>query len=1170
MPRDFVHLHAHSEFSLLDGLSKTAGMIKKVKEDGSKALAITDHGSMHGEIEFYKKALKEEIKPILGCELYMSAGDHLEKKRGDAFHLTVLAQNLEGYRNLMKIVTIGQTEGVYYKPRVSFDILEKYNKGLIVTSGCPLSLVQKLLITESYEAGKDIATKLSQIFDERFYIEVQRHPFAKFANESSIPEAMKGELLEMDANQKKTEEMLVRLSRELGLPLVATNDSHYVHQEDAPAQDAIVCIQTGKTIADVDRMRYIDSPDFYLKSPAEMEEVFIDLPEALDNTVKIADQVDIQIQLGQWLFPRVDLPKGKTAGETLKELAYAGAKDLFPEITNEITERLEFEMGVIDSKGYSPYFLIYHDMTQFARKADIYINTRGSAAGSLVSYCCGITTVDPLRYNLPFERFLNPFRPSPPDIDLDISDDRRDDMISYLKQKYGEDKVAQICTFGRMLAKAAVRDVGRVLGMPYAEPDRISKMIPEGSQGFPMSLKRAFTENPDLKKAYDSEPATKKLLDLAQKVEGNVRHVSVHAAGVVVAQTVLTDFTPIQKEPGGGDKLITQYEAHACEDTGLIKMDILGIRNLSIMANAIKIIEALNGEKIDIYKIPIEDKKTFEMLARGETFGVFQMGGGGMTKHLMDLRPERVEDLMQMVALYRPGPISFIPEYIRRKHDPTLVKYDDPRMEKFLKSSYGVIVYQDDVLYMAIELAGYTWETADKFRKAIGKKIPEEMQAQKEKFINGCVANGMSLKLAKELFTKIETFAAYGFNKAHAASYGMVSYWTAYLKSNYPVEYMTALLTAESGNTDKMVEAIAECEKMQIRILPPDVNESLKSFTVVEYEGGPTDSTDLVDKSAGKRAVRFGLSAIKNVGEAAITAILAARKDGPFGSLTSFCRRVDQQKCNKKVLESLIKAGAMDRYGGRVQLMAALEGIRGKGSAAQKEKASGQVGMFMAPEGKGEIVEEKDSLPDIPDWELKEKLKFEKELLGFYLSGNPLKNILKAVEGRTTHKISQLDAVYHMGQTVTLAGVVARSRQVMTKKKNEAMAFGTFEDDSGVIEAVVFPKVFEKYKDLWVPDKPLLITGKVDLREDSLNLMVNDIEEVPELPIDGVEEVLVAIPRGTDKEVLMKINQILKSNPGEQTVVVEIPNGGAPKRIKLGYGVNYSDAVDKSIKELIG
>lgn len=1386
----FVHLHVHSEYSLLDGLSKIKGLIKKTKEHGSPALALTDHGVMYGAIDFYKKATEEGIKPIIGCEIYMSAEDHREKKRHDAFHLTVWAKDLEGYQNLMKLASVAQIDGFYYRPRIDMQLLAKHAKGLMASTGCPAGLVGRRLINESYESALNTAKEFSQVFGTgNFYVELQRHPWQKFAEAQGVPAKVREELKERAKESVRLEEGLIKISRDLGLPIIATNDVHYIEKEDAVAQDAIVCIQTGKVIADTERMRYVDTPDYYLKTPEEMVESFLDLPEAIENTVKLADKVNLEIKLGEWYFPEFELPDNKTAGEVLREMAYSGAKEKFGEITKEISERLDYELKIIDDRGYSPYFLIYADMTEYAAKVGIYVNTRGSAAGSLVSFCCGITVVDPLRYHLPFERFLNPFRPSPPDIDLDISDDRREDMIQYLKDKYGEEKVAQICTFGTMQARAAVRDVGRVLGMPYSQPDRIAKLIPQGSQGFPMFLDRALKESKELKEVYDSEEETRRLIDLAKKIEGNARHVSVHAAAVVVAPDDLSKFSPLQREPGGGDKIITQYEMHACEDVGLIKLDILGIRNLSIMANAIRIIKKLRGEVIDIHKIPMDDEKTFKMLAEGKTFGVFQMASSGMTKHLVELRPERVEDLMQMVALYRPGPMAFIPEYIKRKHNPKLVKYDDPRMEEFLKSSYGIIVYQDDVIFMALKLAGYDWGEADKFRKAIGKKIPEEMAKQKDKFIDGCVAGGMSLKLAKELFAKIETFAAYGFNKcvtgdtyvyhgsngervrvkdlysrkiketgvvwgldgddrlcgqevksvhengvkqiweiklrsgrrlrvtgnhpvrtfggwqeaaklaigervavakkmglgkasgalshppilhqkqenklkvstldtipigvlrlireemkekgfgieemvsqtglskrlfsddrrkrgytrevltkinkvlesetlrrlieadvfwdevvevekqgkemtydltltgehnflandvvvhnSHAASYGMVSYWTAYLKANYPVEYMTALLTAEAGNTDKLVEAIAECDRMGITILAPDINESLTGFTIVEQDG--------------ERVIRFGLGAIKNVGEAAVGAILEERDKLKFTSLADFCSRVDARKVNKKVIESLIKAGAFDAFGNRAALIAGVDEIRNKAASMQKKKSEGQDSLFGDVEADSDPMRLADSLPEVAEWPLRDKLKFEKELLGFYLSDNPVKSIMARVARRVTHRINQLDPEHHIGQTVTLGGMVIKVRQVVTKKNNDLMAFIRLEDDTSVVDGVVFPKLYAETKELWEEDKPVLVTGKVDYREETINLVINEVEYV-DVSKEEKEVKEIEIPRGTDKEVLMMISKLLKENPGDDHVRVVVPNGGGPKIIDLPYGVDFSDEVREQVAKLL-
>ena len=1160
----FTHLHVHSEYSLLDGLSQIKKLVKKTKEYGQKAIALTDHGVMYGAIDFYKKAITENIKPIIGCEMYVAKKSRLDKKRSDAFHLLLLAVNNQGYQNLMKLSTLAHTEGFYYKPRVDKDILQKYHQGLVVTSGCPLGRVQKHLSDNHYQAAKKELQELEQIFGPKnTFIEIQRHHFDKYSQASEVPKELKGKLKEMFDQEVKNNQDLVKLSRELGLPVIATNDVHYVEKDDARAQDAIVCVQTGKLVSEINRLRYIDTPDFYLKSPKEMEKDFQDIPESITNTQKIVDQVDIKISLGQWCFPKIDLPKGKTAGEALRDMAYKGAKEKFGKITKEIAKRMDYELEVIDKKGYSAYFLLYADLVSYCDKAGIYTNTRGSAAGSFVSYCCNITTVDPLRFNLPFERFLNPFRPSPPDIDLDVSDDRRDEVFTYLKNKYGEEKFAQICTFGTMKAKAAIRDIGRVLGMPYSDVDKVAKLVPLGSQGFPMTIDKALKTTPELNQIAKAQPKIKDLLDLSRKVEGNTRHISVHACALVIAPEELTQFTPLQFEPGGDKKIITQYEMHACEDVGLIKLDVLGIRNLSILANAIKLVKTLHHKEIDIHKMPLDDQKTFEILCKGETFGIFQLAGSGMTRYLMELKPEKIDDIMAMVALYRPGPMAFIPEYIKRKHNPKLVKYFDPRMENFLKASYGVITYQDDVLYIAMNLAGYTWKDVDKFRKAIGKKIPEEMEKQHTRFVDGCVENGMTQKRAEDLFSQIETFAAYGFNQAHAASYGMVAYWTAYVKAHYPIEYMTALMSAEATHTDKLTEAINECEVLGIKVLPPDINESLTDFTVVDIQ-----KDQFLPKGRARdlgKAIRFGLNAVKNVGGAALEFILKARKDGPFNSFSDFLSKVNLQKVNKKVVESLIKVGAFDRFGQRTALLAYLPQARDAAVKLQKERLSGQVSLFGSTE-KG-LKNLKDKVPKVEDAPLAEILKNEKELLGVYLTDHPIKTLSSQVSTQLSHKLNQIDKSMK-GQSVSVAGIVASLRLVNTKKNNSRMAFATLEDELGKIDIVIFPKLFKETSTIWQEDAPLLITGRIDDRNDELSLIVESVEELNNDFLKSQPEI-IEIPRGTDKKVMMQISQVLKTNPGNQSISIVIKNGGADKKINLPYKVNLTEGVRKKVASLL-
>jgi len=1165
MPK-FTHLHVHTEFSLLDGLSKIGKLVTKTKEFGQTHLAITDHGTMYGAIEFYKKTTKENIKPIIGCEVYLAKNSRLDKEKQDANHLILLSENFEGYQNLMKIVTTGFMEGFYYKPRIDKEILAKYSKGIICTTACPAGRVQKLLVEDTYEEAKKELKEYEQIFGSKnVFIELQRHHFDRFALSSTVPSEIKPKLLELHENHQKGEKGLIKLSRELGIPLIATNDSHYINKDDAAAQDALVCIQSGKVLTDINRMRYIDTPDFYLKSPDEMAAEFEDLPEAIENTQKLADRCNLEITIGKWYFPKIKLPEGKTAGETLRDKAYEGAKEKFPEITEEITKRLDYELEIIENKGYSPYFLLESGIVNFADESGFYTNTRGSAAGSLVSYCCGITTVDPLRFRLPFERFLNPFRPSPPDIDLDVADIHRDDLIRYLGDTYGKEKVGQICTFGTMKARAAVRDIGRVMGMPYSKVDLISKSIPEGSQGFPMTLKKALDITPELLKMKDSDPEVATLLAMAQKVEGNARHISVHAAAVIVGPDDLVKFTPLQMETGGGNRIITQYEMHASEDIGLMKLDILGISNLTILANAIKIVEALHHVKINIKNLPLDDKETYEMLARGETFGVFQMAGGGMTKYLMDLHPERIEDLMAMVALYRPGPMGSIPEYIERKRDPSKIKYFVPGLEKILDMSYGIITYQDDVLFMAIDLAGYNWEEADKFRKAIGKKIPEEMEKQHSKFVDGCVEfSHIPRDKAEELFKQIETFAAYGFNKAHAASYGIVSYWTAYVKAHYPVEYMTALMSVEAADTDKIVTAIGECETLGIRVLSPDINESLTDFTVIDLA-----EDQWLDEGRARntgKAIRFGLSAIKNVGESAIKAILSARADGDFKSFTDFLRRVDLSKVNKKVVESLIRAGALDRWGNRAQLLAALPIIRDNTVKLQKDKDSNQVGLFATVDHTEDAT---DHLPEIPEMPLDEKLKLEKELLGFYLTDHPVKKIMRIVANQITHKINQLDPTLHLNQIVTIAGVISRVRLVNTKKNNSKMAFITIEDDSKSIDCVIFPKLYAENPLNYLEDSALIVKGKVDNRDDKIQIVVDSVAVIDTklTPQDMIHEIF--IKKGTPTDRLEKVSALLKAHLGEHEVTIALESGNNLKKIKLPYKVDYTEELEKQVEKTL-
>ena len=1173
MASKFVHLHVHSEYSLLDGLSKIKNLVKRVKELDMPAVALTDHGAMFGAIEFYKECVKESVKPLIGMEGYIVSKDLHEKTgKSDNNHLLLIAKNFTGYQNLMKLSSIAHLEGFYYRPRFDKPTLQKYSKGLICTSACPKGELGQLLINGNYAAAKETASWFAEIFGpENYYLEIQRHNYKDYFNEAKSNPKILDSLTKL---QKETDIWVkdtARLSRELGLPLVATNDAHYLHQSDATAQDALVCISTGKNVSDTDRLRYIDVPTFYLTSDTEMTSLFPDFPDALSNTLRIAAACDLKIELGKSLFPKVFIPSDDP-NTYLREQVHEKLPHRYSSPDANLKKRVDYELTTITTKGYAPYFLLLSELANWCTDRGIIINTRGSAAGSVVSYILGITTIDPIRYELPFERFLNPFRPSSPDIDLDIADDRREELIGHITENYGRDKVAQICTFGKMLARAAVRDVARVLGHPYSVGDRIAKVIPLGSQGFPMTIDKALFESPEFKTMYDSDAVVKQVVDLARQIEGNARHASVHAAGVVVSPTIMTDYTPLQLEPNG-TKVITQYDMHSIADeyggVGLVKVDILGIRNLSILGAARDLVEKQRLVKIDLNTIPIDDKKTFAMLSRGETMGTFQLGGSGMTKWLKELKPNRVEDLMAMVALFRPGPMANIPEYIARKNKKSPVTYLHPKMAEFLDKSYGILVYQEDIMFTGMALAGYNWETIDKLRKAIGKKLPKEMAEQHEVFVEGCVKTSHMTKAeAEKLWDLFVPFQGYGFNKAHAASYGIVAYQTAYIKAHYPVEYMTALLTAESGDTEKIVEAIDECRRMKIKVLAPDINQSDVGFAI---DNG---------------AIRFGLSAIKNVGEVAIKVILEARTE-PFKSLTDFCLRVDSQKVNRKVLESLIKAGAMDSFGNRASMLAGLDKIRDMGLSISKLKSSGQVGLF------SDLPDTPD-LPELPEYDKAKKLSLEKELLGFYLTEHPHQDKLDLARPLTTHSLGQLFSEGLSGQSVTVAGIIESCRNVMTKTSNQPMCFAKLSDLGRSVEVVVFPKVYALAPAIWQPDNVVVIRGKIESK--SKDLVEDEVEDNQQLTLiadsaalfEGTETRLpetgsrpqskpegrsgatsIYIPKGTPQSQLIPLNSLLQSHKGSQPAVLVFANGSSTREIPLPFGLTWSETLKSEIAKIL-
>ena len=1026
------------------------------------ALGLTDHGAMYGTIKFYKQAIVAGIKPIVGVETYVAKRSRFDKQAGvdkDQSHLVLLAKNNVGYKNLLKLVTQAHLEGYYYKPRIDIELLRQYSEGLIALSACLNGEIPSLLLANQDTAAEKKAREYMQLFGENhFYLELQAHPAI--------------------AEQEIVNKKLVALSRNLGIPLVATNDVHYINPDDAEAHEILLCVQTQHTILESNRpLSLASSPDFYLRSSDEMQKLFLQYPDAIANTRKIADMCQLEIQLGKWILPAFSVPEGDTADTFLTAQAKAGASRVYgAAFTEEKVERFNYELSIIHKKGYSTYFLIVADFVNWAKQQGIFVGPgRGSAAGSIISYCLGITGIDPFFFNLPFERFLNPYRPSPPDIDLDFADNRRDEVIAYVTEKYGADKVAQIITFGTMEARAAVRDTGRALGMPYAQPDRIAKLIPFGAQGFGMSISKALKQSPDLSVAYNTEPETKRLLDLSQKLEGVARHASVHAAGVVIADKPLVEYTPLQKETKG-EKIVTQYDMYTVgeDGVGLLKMDFLGLRNLTIIGETLRFIKELHGEVIDITQIPLHDQPTFELLAKGETTGIFQLESSGMRRYIKELQPTTVFDLMAMVALYRPGPMQVIPEFISRKHDPSKITFPHPKLETVLKQSYGIIAYQDDVLLTAITLAGYSWEDADKLRKAVGKKIPADMKKQEEKFIAGCKKNGITDAHAREIFHLIEPFAGYGFNKAHAACYAMIAYQTAYLKRHYPIEFMTAILTAESRvatgsiREEKMTMIVEECKRMQIPLLAPDINKSEIEFSI---------------EGVKEPKIRFGLSAIKNVGSAAIDSILAARRrDGPFTSLHELCNRVDLSKVNRKTLESL--------YGKRAAMLTALPEITETAHKLRKKTQGGQVGLFDSEEEKTPEVQ--DRLPEIEELSRPELLRFEKELLGFYLTEHPMSAHLHKIANKVSQEIGALTSA-DVDTSVVIGGIISTVKKIITKSGGKEMAFLRLSDLTGGIEVVIFPRLYATAKNNLLVDTVVIIKGKVSEKDDRLAVLANDV-----------------------------------------------------------------------------
>ena len=1094
--KDFVHLHVHTEYSLLDGSNRIKDLIQRVKELGMNSVAITDHGVMYGVVEFYKEAVKNDIKPILGCEIYTAKRSMKDKQPGldsDYGHLVLLAKNQTGYKNLMKIVSLGFTEGFYYKPRVDYQTLEKYSEGIIALSACLSGDIPSAILSNDYERAAELAKKLNSIFgQDNFYLELQHNGIS---------------------DQNLVNQQLIRLSRELGIPLVATNDCHFLTREAARSHEILLCIQTGKTINDENRMRF-NTDEIYVKSPEEMYENFKNVEAALQNTVKIADMCNVELEFGKLHLPSFDVEEGYTPYEYLREKCYMGLTQKFGEnCGEEVKQRLEYELSVISKMGYVDYFLIVWDFIRYARENNIMVGPgRGSAAGSLVSYCLGITSIDPLKYNLLFERFLNPERISMPDIDIDFCYERRQEVIDYVISKYGKDKVSQIITFGTMAARAAIRDVGRALDIPYGEVDIVAKMIPFQ---IGMNINKALDINSELKKKYELEEQTRLLIDTAISLEGLPRHASTHAAGVVISKEPIVEYVPLQLNE---NNVTTQFTMVLLEELGLLKMDFLGLRTLTVIRDTVNLIELGHNTKIDIGNINYDDTDVYKMIGEGKTVGIFQLESAGMTQFMKELQPNSLEDIIAGISLYRPGPMDQIPRYIRNKNNPKEIKYHHPLLENILNVTYGCMVYQEQVMQIVRDLAGYSLGRSDLMRRAMSKKKHDVMKKEREYFVHGmrgedgkqiipgCVSNGVPEEVAEHIFDEMSAFASYAFNKSHAAAYGVVAVQTAWLKYHHPMPFMAAIMNSVYGNATKIAGYIQYCRAHDIPILPPDVNVSAWRFRV--------------DASSGKPGIRFGLGAVKNVGQGAVEAIVREREKGKYKDIFDFCRRVDTDSVNKRVVESLIKAGAFDGTGARrAQLLNVYEPAMDAAANRRKQNVSGQVSLFDLGGGlpAGGFLQEK--LPNVEEFPLRSLLSMEKEMTGVYISGHPLDEyaqILNQMECNTAY-VAELGERPDKGQSmdgmvVRMGGILVDARGKATKK-GAFMGFVTLEDLTGQIEGLVFPKVYEKYGGMLKSDELVVLTGKLSIREDEeTKLLVDNVSSLVPSEQEGVPAPLA--PKG--------------------------------------------------------
>ncbi len=1123
---DFVSLHLHTEYSLLDGAIRIKELVERAKEFRMPALAMTDHGNLFGAVEFYKQVSKAGIKPIIGCEVYVAPGKHTDRGGSEsedrAFHLILLARDNAGYRNLVTLVTKAYLDGFYYKPRIDMDLLEQYSGGLIGLSACLKGEIPWCLMRGMDDRARERALQLKHILGpDNFYLEIQ---------ENGMPE-------QAEANRK-----LIELARDLHIGVVATNDCHYLRKEDAKAHEVLLCIQTGKTLKDTNRMR-MSTDEFYFKSPDEMKQAFSEAPDAVANTVKIAERCNVAFKLGEFLLPKYQVETGDDPDTFLSRLAHEGLEEkVGKDAPQAYGDRLRTELEVIRKMGYASYFLIVWDFISYARRQGIPVGPgRGSAAGSLVSYAIGITEIDPLRYNLLFERFLNPERISMPDIDVDFCQDRRGEVITYVSEKYGKDRVAQIITFGTMAAKAAIRDVGRAMDMPYAEVDRIAKLVPNTLK---ITIEGALKAEPQLKELYDTNPQVKELLDIAMRLEGLNRHASTHAAGVVISPVPLTEYTPLFKNPSD-DSIMTQFDMGSVEGMGLLKFDFLGLKTLTVIKKTLDHLRE-GGRELFLKDISLEDGKTYELLSSGQTTGIFQLESSGMKDILVKMTPNRFEDLIALVALYRPGPIGsgMIDDFIKRKKGKVPVKYDLPQLKEILDETYGVILYQEQVMRIANKLANFSLGQADILRKAMGKKNSEAMARQKESFVQGAVRNGISEKKAVKIFDLMELFAEYGFNKSHSAAYAYVSFQTAYLKTHFPVEFMAATLSADMNDTDKIVKSINECRKMNIAILPPDINLSGREFKVIG------------------NSIRFGLEAVKGVGGAAIESIIEARDSGGnFNSIADFMERADTRKVNKKVLEGLVKAGAFDSIGvKRAVAMSMISELLNGGRPVD----TGQQSFF------GEEVTLEKIPTDESEWDEAELLRSEKEALGFYITGHPLTRYAVSLKKFMAKKTSEIESASDR-EEVTIGGVLRVIRRKAVKSTGDMMAYLTLEDDEGSVEVIVFSELYKSIGALLAKDALVLVKGTIDRDEKGARVRAREVTSLQDVGRNGFRriEITLADPDSCS-ERLRRIHDLVSRRPGDCQLFLNIRMNETRTLIATGINLSIDNILLDSLEDVAG